>query len=255
MTVYQPDMSLKAKIKRRITPFMARRVIKPQLERPIVSFSFDDCPKSVIENAIKPLERENWRATIYIAMGLCGIENHLGLHMDADDVTALYAGGHEIGDHTFDHIDAAQNSASIFMGDIDKNQSALNAIGLPPSETFAYPYGQVTTELKLKLASKFLGSRGIRSRESTDDVDLNQIRSNRLYAGQDFDTLMEQIKRISDKPGWLPIFTHDIRDNPSPFGCTPQQMLHVIDAIKSSGAEVLTMVEAIKKMELTHEAG
>lgn len=254
MSVYQPDMSLKAKIKRRITPFMARRVLKPRLERPIVSFSFDDCPKSVIENAIIPFEQEKWRATIYIAMGLCETENHLGLHMNQGDVKALHEGGHEIGDHTFDHIDAAQHIASEFMANINKNQSTLNALGLPHSQTFAYPYGQVTAELKLKLASKFIGSRGIRSRDSKDDIDLNQIRANRLYAGQDFDTLIEQINHMGGKPGWLPIFTHDVRENPSPYGCTPQQMMKVIDAVKSSGAEVLTMADAIKKMELTHEA-
>lgn len=253
MTIYKPDTSLKAKLKRRITPLRAKRVLKLCLDRPIVSFSFDDCPKSVIENAIKHFERENWRSTVYVAMGLCGIENHLGLHMDADDVKALHDNGHEIADHTFHHIDATQHSIDEFMLDIEKNQSALNALGLPASETFAYPYGQVTTALKSRLASKFKGARDIRSRESHEDIDLNQIRSNRLYAGNDFNVLMEQIKRIGDKPGWLPIYTHDVRENPSEFGCTPEQMLSVIDAVKSSGAQVLTMADAITHMEAAYE--
>jgi len=253
MAIYQPDMSLKAKVKRRLVPYQARRVLKPKLERPIVSFSFDDCPKSVIENALKPLEQENWRSTIYIAMGLCGTTNHLGLHMSADDVKAIHENGHEIADHTFNHIDATQHSVTTFMADIDKNQSRLNALGLPVSKTFAYPYGQVTPSLKTALSAKFKGARGIRSRESSEDIDLNQIRANRLYAGVEFDTLMAQIKRIENKPGWLPIFTHDVRDNPSPYGCTPKQMLSVIDAVKASGAQVLTMADAITHMEAAHE--
>ena len=253
MSIYRPDMSLKAKVKRRLVPYTARRVLKPKLARPIVSFSFDDCPKSVIENAIKPLAQENWRSTVYIAMGLCGITNHLGLHMSHDDVKALHTDGHEIADHTYDHIDATQHSTAAFLADIDKNQSALNALGLPASKTFAYPYGQVTAPIKTALAGKFKGARGIRSRESREDIDLNQIRANRLYAGADFEKLLGQIERAKDLPGWLPIFTHDVRDNPSQYGCTPQQMRRVIDAVKALGAEVLTMAEAIKHMELAHD--
>jgi peptidoglycan/xylan/chitin deacetylase (PgdA/CDA1 family) len=143
MTVYHPDMSLKAKVKRRLVPFQARRILKPKLDRPIVSFSFDDCPKSVIENALKPLEQENWRSTIYIAMGLCGTTNHLGLHMSASDVKALHENGHEIADHTFNHIDTSQHSTATVLADIEKNQESLKAMGLPKSKTFAYPYGRL----------------------------------------------------------------------------------------------------------------
>jgi peptidoglycan/xylan/chitin deacetylase (PgdA/CDA1 family) len=173
--------------------------------------------------------------------------------MSGADVKALHADGHEIADHTYDHIDAMQHSTAAFLADIEKNQSALNALGLPASETFAYPYGQVTSPIKAALAAKFKGARGIRSRESHEDIDLNQIRANRLYAGTDFEKLLGQIERVTNKPGWLPIFTHDVRDNPSQYGCTPKQMRRVIKAVKASGAQVLTMAEAIKHMELAHE--
>jgi len=254
MIVYQPDMSIAARFKRHLTPLSARRPLEPKAVRPIVSFSFDDCPKSVIENAIKPLEQENWRSSVYIAMGLCGITNHLGLHMDAADVTALHSSGHEIGDHTFSHIDAEQHNIADYLVDIDKNQAALNAIDVPKSKTFAYPYGQVTRALKQKLGVSFKGSRCIRGRECHEYVDLNQIRANRLYARADFNKLLDKISRIDpNKPGWLPIFTHDVRENPSPFGCTPKQMLKVIKAVKESGAQVLTMAEAIDTLELAND--
>ena len=249
MTIYQPDMSLKAKVKRRIVPFQARRILKPKLERPIISFSFDDCPKSVIENALKPLEQENWRSTVYIAMGLCGTTNHLGLHMNASDIKALHENGHEIADHTFSHIDVSRHNTATVLADIERNQASLMALGLPESKTFAYPYGQVTADIKSALSIKFKGSRGIRSREYDENIDLNQIKSNRIYSGTCFEKLMKQIARISDQPGWLPVFTHDVRDNPSQFGCTPGQMRDVIKAVKQSGAQVLTMADAIEYME------
>jgi len=249
ISVYQPDTSLTAKVKRRLVPFQARRVIPVKLDRPIVSFSFDDCPRSVMENALHPLVKEGWLATIYVAMGLCGTTNHLGLHMSPQDVLATHESGHEIGDHTFSHCDGSAMPLTEILADIEKNQAALNAINLPSSETFAYPYGEVTPALKKALEKRFKGSRGIKSNSHETQVDLNQIGSNRLYAGADFDVLQNQISGLKENPGWMTIFTHDVRDNPSQFGCTPAQFAETIRAVKNSGAEVMTVANAIKHLE------
>ncbi len=247
--IYQPNRSLPAKIKRRLVPFQARRMLPIKLKRPIVSFSFDDCPKSVIDNALKPIEVEGWQATVYIAMGLCGITNHLGLHMRADDVKAVHESGHEIGDHSFSHYDGSALPLNAFLADIDKNREALDGLGLQPSETFAYPYGGTTPALKKALESRFKGARGINSRNHKTDVDLNQIGSNRLYRGADFDRLIPQIAALAEAPGWITIFTHDVRSAPSGFGCTPAQMKTVIKAVKDCGADVMTVAGAIKYLE------
>jgi len=50
----------------------------PDLQQSIISFSFDDCPKSAITHGLPLLEAKGWRATIYVAYGLCGTTNHLG---------------------------------------------------------------------------------------------------------------------------------------------------------------------------------
>ena len=249
-SVYTPNTSLTAKIGRRLTPFRARRTIPIKLDRPIVSFTFDDCPKSVVDEALPALERENWQASLYISMGLCGTTNHLGLHMSESDVLAAYGSGHEIGDHTYDHVDATTVSLESFEENINKNQAHLKALGLPESETFAYPYGQVNLHSKKLIEQKFKGGRGIMSRIHSSSVDLNQINSNRLYAGQDYDVLLKEISSLRDTPGWITIFTHDVRESPSKFGCRPEQLNSVIAAVKKSGAAVMTVANAIKHLEM-----
>lgn len=249
MSVYQPNRSFTAKVKRRLVPFQARRSMAVNLERPIVSFSFDDCPRSVIENALFPLEKEGWLASIYIAMGLCGTSNHLGLHMSREDVKACYNSGHEIGDHTYSHCDGSALPLKDVMADIHKNQIELNALGLPKSETFAYPYGDATPAMKKALEARFKGSRGIKSNSHETSVDLNQIGSNRLYAGDDFNVLQSQIAALKDNPGWITIFTHDVRETPSDFGCTPAQFQKTLKAVKDCGAEVMTIATAIAHLE------
>lgn len=248
-TIYTPNTSLAAKIERRLIPFRARRNIPIKLDRAIVSFTFDDCPKSVVDNALPALERENWQASLYMSMGLCGTTNHLGLHMSESDVLAAHESGHEIGDHTYDHIDATTVSLKIFEQNIDKNQACLEALGLPASETFAYPYGQVNLRSKKLVEQKFKGARGIMSHVHSSSADLNQINSNRLYAGQGYEALLKEISRLKDTPSWMTIFTHDVRDTPSEYGCSPEQLNSVISAVKKSGATVMTVANAIKHLE------
>lgn len=247
--VYQPKTSLAAKVKRRLVPFQARRILPVKLDRPIVSFTFDDCPKSVMENALGPLEKEGWLSTIYIALGLCETTNHLGLHMSRADVKAAHESGHEIGDHTFSHCDGSAIPLNEVLADIKKNQTELASMGLPPSKTFAYPYGETTPALKKALETGFKSARGIKSNSHESSLDLNQLGSNRLYAGQDFEVLQSQIKDLKNAPAYMTIFTHDVRENPSAFGCTPAQFRETLEAVKDSGAQVMTVTKAIDYLE------
>lgn len=248
--VYQPSRTISARIKRRLVPFQAKNDCKISLDRPIISFTFDDCPRSAIEEGLPRLDAKNWQGTVYLACGLLDITNHLGVHMSGQDAVAAHKSGHEIGDHTFTHLDASACTLSDALGDIRKNQSEIVKLGLPESESFAYPYGQTTPALKHALQTYFKGSRGITPTTHTKSVDMNQIGSWPLFAGQEFDILLNAIKALKDKPGWMTIFTHDIRDTPSPWGCTPAQFERIIQAVEQSGAEVMPVNTAIKKLEM-----
>jgi len=217
--------------------------------KPASKFSDKIKPLSAINGGIKPLEREGWQATVYIACGLFKITNHLGLHMSGPDVKALHNSGHEIGDHSFNHIDGMQTPLTEFWADIDRNQNTLSRLNLPPSTSFAYPYGETTAALKHTLGMRFTGLRGIHSGVERGKCDLNQIRSSRLYADESFNGLLGQINSLKKTPGWLTIFTHDIRDNPSDFGCTSEQFEIVIKAVKDSGAQVVPITTAIENLK------
>jgi hypothetical protein len=46
---YEPDRSLKGKVRRRLIRLAHRRPARVKLERPMVSFSFDDAPATACE--------------------------------------------------------------------------------------------------------------------------------------------------------------------------------------------------------------
>jgi len=175
ITTYEPSTTLYSRICRRLTVKMAQKPLMVRRDRAIISFTFDDCPKSGLVNGVQAVGKAGWQSTVYVACGLFGIENHLGKMMGADDAIALHKAGHEVGEHTFSHGDAKSMQLEYFEMDISKNQQALAELGLPPSETFAYPYGETYPGLKKALQGKFRGARGINHKIHTHRVDLNQI--------------------------------------------------------------------------------
>lgn len=247
---YEPSAGLYARVCRRLTVKLAQKPLKVKKDRTIISFSFDDCPISGLQNGVSALEKQGWLSSVYVASGLYNIENHLGKMMGADDTKALHESGHEIGEHTFSHRDAKSMSITKFQQDIVRNQEALAELGLPPSQTFAYPYGETYPGLKKAMEARFRGSRGINKKVHTDSVDLNQIGSLPLYTDT-LDSAVDAVKNLSETGGWLTFFTHDVRDNPSPYGCTPDTMETIINAVKDTGAEVLTIKDAILALEGT----
>jgi len=183
--------------------------ILPDLKESIISFGFDDCPLSPLQTALPLLEAEGWRATIYIACGLCDTENHF---------------------------------------DIEKNQDTLEGLGLPRSRHFAYPLGHVSPALKRAVSERFLTSRGVLS-PTHPKQDSNLLKAARIYSGKSLQDALRQIELAKNTPIWLNFFTHDVRENPSQFGCTPSEFQTVVNAVKDSGLRVMTVDKAYRAIQ------
>src|SRR5690348_5712124 len=70
---------------------------------PVVSFTFDDFPRTALTVGGSILERFGTRATFYVCMGLLGHTNDLGEHFGVADLKDLLRRGHEIGGHGVRH--------------------------------------------------------------------------------------------------------------------------------------------------------
>ena len=244
--------AIQAKIMRHVSRRTDRSVL-PSLTNSIISIGFDDCPKSAFTNGLPLMEAEGWRATIYVACGLCETTNHLGLHVSEADIIDAHNKGHEIADHTYSHLSANDVDLNAYMADIERNQRALQKLGLPRSRHFAYPYGHVTPPLKKALRTQFETLRGVVT-APTAIQDANLMWATRVYSNDSIEMTLEKITAAKDTPQWLHLYTHDVRDTPSKFGCTKEDFQTVLTAIKESGIPVMTVDEAyraITDMSLT----
>jgi peptidoglycan/xylan/chitin deacetylase (PgdA/CDA1 family) len=244
---YVPDLSLIGRARRRC---VFHRKVAPIAapERSIITFGFDDFPKSAADTGADILDAIDAKAIFYACSGLAGRENLTGkLYVDTD-MLALDRAGHEIGAHTHTHLDCAGTPTANAVRNITENLAQLKQMGLEkPVEHFAYPYGETTVALKKALTSTFITARGIRCGLNRRGADRMQLAAVELTP----DTAttaraIHAIERATRTSCWLHIFTHDIRNNPSPYGTTPQELRKIAKSARDSGIQIETPSYALK---------
>lgn len=252
-SAYTPDLSLKAKVLRRLTQWRNAKPLEHDPVRPIVTITFDDFPKSAATTGASIIEAAGGHATYYACTGLAGEETITGPQYDAGDVARLLAAGHEIGGHTESHLDCSNADVDAAVEDIRANLLNLKTVGLTkPVTQFAYPYGETRVALKFALRDTFKACRGVLRGINSKGSDLMQLRAMELDANPaNLEKAIAAIESAARKPAWVIIFTHDVRETPSPFGVTPHELRRVVNAARDNGAALLSMSEALAEIEGT----
>lgn len=223
-----------------------RRLITLEARRPIISFTFDDFPRTAYTAGGSILEAFGAHGTYYAAAGLMNTSGELGAHFTRADLSALLDKGHELANHTFGHISGRSVSCRQFAADIERGKQTLEAWTGQSITNFSYPFGHVTLQTKKVLAHTVSSARGIHQGVNGPDVDLNLLFANRIYGGLDHAaTLNALIEENVRRKGWLIFYTHDIRPEPSPYGCTPTLFQSVVSAAAREGNEILPIGQAL----------
>jgi len=173
MTMRRDWLALKARVSNRLSRHICTAPFRLRNKGPMVSFTFDDTPKSAAAVGVPILDAYHARATFYVAGGL--VDKWSG-HWDgisADQIVALHRQGHEIACHTFSHTRTTDLDAAALAAEIEDNRRYL--LALDPSirvENFAYPYGLGSVLRKAQLKKIFRSSRGIIRSVNSGVVDL-----------------------------------------------------------------------------------
>ncbi len=217
---------------------------------PIVTFSFDDFPRTALTNGASIVERYGGRATYYVAMGLMGTDNQLGKQFRRTDLHCLIERGHEVASHTFSHCSAQNTPFQIFRKDVERCEEALReSIATGPSNNFAYPYGEVTLKAKKQLGLRMRSCRGTCSGFNGPEVDLNLLRANSLYGDIDqSEAAKELILENENRRSWLIFYSHDVASKPSRFGCTPGLLEAVVSFAADRGARIMTVADVVTEL-------
>jgi glycosyltransferase involved in cell wall biosynthesis/peptidoglycan/xylan/chitin deacetylase (PgdA/CDA1 family) len=233
---------------RRSASFLFKKSFSINPQWPLVSFTFDDFPRSALLVGGSILSRFGLAGTYYASFGLLGTDGPSGQQFVADDLTTLFEQGHELGCHTFSHCDSWKTDSRTFEDSVIKNRAVLNDLS-PGAEfqSFSYPINMPRPMTKARVADYFLCCRGGGQRINVGRIDLNQVSA---YFLEKTHNSIQPIKDVIDcnrqARGWLIFATHDISDSPSPFGCTPTFFEQVVQYAVNSGAKILPVVQALK---------
>ena len=226
-------------------PVATRRLANP---RPMVSFTFDDAPKSAATTGASMLEAFGTYGTFYIAGSLVGTRSDEWTLLDSNDVLALHRRGHEIGCHTYSHIRTLELDETAMAGEIAQNHDFLRNIdpSIAPAN-FAYPYGWGSYSRKGQLGTAFRSSRSIVPGINTGVVDLQFLRAVPLIEHKINGLLIEDLlDRTIASNGWLIFYTHDVTENPSLYGISPDLLAFAIGAAHRRGIVIKSVTEALK---------
>jgi len=235
---------------RRMSRWFGRRpfVIRPN--RPLVTFTFDDFPRSALAAGGSILVTNGARGTYFVAMGLAGKVIETGPMFVPADLEPLIAAGHELACHTCEHLPAWKTSPSAYVDSVERNARALASLSRPVRPvTHSYPISYPRPSSKRRLASRFRACRFGGQSLNRDSVDLNALNSFFIEQSvHDFATIENLIATNSAQKGWLIFSTHDVSENPTRYGCTPALFEQIVRRTRGSGTTILTMSAALDEL-------
>lgn len=244
------SLSLPHRFNNVLTRNIPVKLIRSRLDRPVASITFDDFPKSAWREGGPILQRHDARATYYAAGRFCG-QTEDGLdYYTAEDLTEIQDAGHEIGCHTFSHQYGTGVSSKALDEDVARNQAFVaDLLGDYPLSSFAYPYGDVSPRTKLLFSSRFPTSRGIRRGVNAGLIDLAQLKAIGLeHQAWDPAAIEGAVAQAAHRNGWIIFFTHDVSDDPSPYGATPEMLDHALSAVREAGIDILPVKHALARV-------
>jgi peptidoglycan/xylan/chitin deacetylase (PgdA/CDA1 family) len=247
---YSADRSLKGKLRRRLVRLVDRRPARLSLKRPMVSFSFDDAPATAIHAGAAALEARDLRGTYYISAGLAGREGPMGRYATREETMAAHAAGHEIACHTFSHLDCGAAPHDVIETDVARNHAALADWGAGELVNFAYPYGDVSQGAKAALGARYKVLRALNHGLIEDGTDLNQAPAVGVEGPDGERTARAWLDRAIRRKAWLILYSHDISESPTDWGCTPGALARLIDAALAGGCDVVTVAEGARILAL-----
>jgi peptidoglycan/xylan/chitin deacetylase (PgdA/CDA1 family) len=248
MEAYSADRSLKGKLRRRLAKLAVRRPAAVALERPMVSFSFDDAPATAADAGAAVLEAAGIRGTFFVCAGTMGEDGPMGINASADALRSLAERGHEIACHTWSHLDCGRAAADAIATDADRNQEALTALGLGAPATFAYPFGEVSVPAKRTLGGRFGLLRALHHGLVETGTDLNQAPAVGIEGKAGEAAASRWIEAAARRNAWLILYSHDVRSEPSPWGCSPQALERLAGSVVKAGFDVVTVAEGCRRI-------
>jgi peptidoglycan/xylan/chitin deacetylase (PgdA/CDA1 family) len=224
-------------------------------DKGMVSLSFDDGWQSIYDNAIPILNAAGFKSSQSI------ISNYIGAggYMDQSEIDTLYATGHDITSHTTDHSDLTTLSTSDLQSEIYGSRDYLIKNVGKPVDSLAYPYDSYNSLVgQALLGAGYLSGRTVDGGFNDKSTDRFALGGQAVERGGTCDggqpaTTLAQVQSWIDTAAanntWLILVLHQIDNiDANCYGYTPEILQEIVDYLKTSEVDVVTISEGLHKM-------
>jgi peptidoglycan/xylan/chitin deacetylase (PgdA/CDA1 family) len=238
----------KARVSHRLATHVCVDRFRLRNATPLVSFTFDDIPKSAATTGARILEDHDARGTFFVSGGLVDTMSPNWAMVEGWDLVALHRQGHEIGCHTFSHKRACDLDRPSLAEEIARNRRYFRSLDRTIEVgNFAYPFGYGSFARKRQLKAEFKSCRSIVPGVNSGNVDLQFLRAMPLIDYRiDRDGIERAFDAAQNNNGWLIFYSHDVAERPSPYGCSLALMNYALETASRRGFPVLNMAEALQ---------
>ncbi|MEL6827616.1 MAG: polysaccharide deacetylase family protein [Pseudomonadota bacterium] len=242
--------SIPERVKFKMALHLQKNKVRSQLRAPLISFTFDDFPKSAVEDGAAKLEAEGLLGTFFPAAKLCGQTENGIRHYDHEDLSRLAEAGHEIGCHSYSHAQLIRLNKSQVDAELAQNRAFIrDAVKDQNVSSFAYPFGAVSPAVKQVAQSHYSICRGAWPGVNAGQIDMSLLKITALEPDKlSLDQAKSLFEEARDLNAWTIFMVHDIQADPSFCGTTPEHFNDIVDAVVASGIEVLPLRSAAAKV-------
>ncbi|MCB0664780.1 MAG: polysaccharide deacetylase family protein [Saprospiraceae bacterium] len=214
------------------------------LKAPIVSFTFDDSYGCTFDHAGDLLWQREFHGTFYVSFKFLGLKSQPNFQLA--QLKRIVNQGHEIGCHTYGHIDLSQISRAKAIQDIEYNQHRLSQLfpGMK-FQNFSFPFGSETYPLKKFVGKQFLSARGNRPGLNFGNVDMANLKSIKLYEQKySIKDIEHKLDMALHHNAWIIFHTHDVQKEYTQYGCSPEYFDQVLKSCEIRSMAVRSIDEA-----------
>ena len=228
---------------------MHRKTVPFHLPRPVVSFCFDDFPATALHQGGAILEAHQLRGTYYLSAGSRGEDSSSGPLAGDADIAACIARGHELGCHSYDHMDCQRHSAAQIAGSMAENRAMIRSHFGYELQHFAYPFGSVGPAAKKAALAHYASARTTRPGINAGTIDLGMLKACGLYSRKGTQGWQPYLEALCRQKGWLIFYTHDVSESPSEWGCTLQELQTVVVQALAMNYDILPVGETVRRLK------
>jgi peptidoglycan/xylan/chitin deacetylase (PgdA/CDA1 family) len=217
------------------------------LNEPLISFTFDDVPPSAATMGENILKKFGYCGTYYLAaeyMMSNGFDfEGSGGHL-LQEITER---GGELACHTYSHLHFLDADRQQIISDLEKNRDFIETrVAGYKVKNFSYPFGEQTLHARAIVKDRFNSARSNYRGINLDKIDLNCLKSVRLYESVPPDEIFRVIDKATRKKGWLIFYTHDVVPEPSVEGCSPGYFEKIVQYCFDRRIRVLPINRALE---------